>query len=341
MASQISIAHSVSQPPTTNVPPDPVVPSTPTPSPLTPIQHSTPSSPLPTIPSVNQPISVKLDEHNFVVWQTRMLNIIITNVLEDFINGSRSCPVINGTEPTAPLTQDFQTWQRYNRLVMSWIYASTSEFMLGQIVGYTTAFDTWHALEQIYAAASFSRLSELRTLLQHMKKDGLTTFTYIQKFRGLCNTLAAAGEPVSYTNQLLYFLEGLGRDYNAYVTPIQARADKPTMEEAYSLLLNYDALLNRQNSIDTLSSLQANFANFSPHRSKYKPTLLNQHLVPPLQIPIDPLHFPLIRLDHPLLGPLPSPLIIPHPDLQIKIAPSAKYVSKWAILQMFATIDKT
>ncbi|GFS33695.1 hypothetical protein Acr_00g0030110 [Actinidia rufa] len=153
---------------------------------------------------------------------------------------------------------------------MSWIYASINEFMLGQIVGYTSASQIWEALERLYAAASFAHLTELRTALQTIKKDGLTALAYIQKFRHLCNSLASIGEPVTYTDHLIYFLGGLGRDYNPFVTSIQSQAIRPSIEEVHSLLLSYDARLERQSATDTLSSLQANLANLTYQKPKFK-----------------------------------------------------------------------
>ncbi|XP_062093645.1 uncharacterized protein LOC133799663 [Humulus lupulus] len=214
-------SSSVSHGETTPVPPVTDVSSQSTMAPMVSISALSPPT-LPSLPSVNQPIVVKLDEHNFVVWQNQMLNIIIVNGLEDFVNGTHPCPDPNASNPVDPVNLTVQTWHWYNRLVMSWIYASINESMLGQIVGYRTAADICLALEQIYVAAYLSQIFEIRTQLQTLKKDGLTAFAYIQKFRVLCNILASAGELVSYIDQLLYFLNDLGREYNAYVSPIQA-----------------------------------------------------------------------------------------------------------------------
>lgn len=91
---------------------------------------------------------------------------------------------------------------------------------------------------------------------------------YVQKFRTICNSLAAIGDPVSYSDQLQYFLNGLGVEYNAFVTSLHNRSDRPSMEEVHSLLLSHDARLDRQNSVAQLSSLQANMAHMSLHPSK-------------------------------------------------------------------------
>ena len=45
--------------------------------------------PLSTFPSLNQPLSVKLDENNYLIWKNQLLNVIIANGMEDFIDRSQ------------------------------------------------------------------------------------------------------------------------------------------------------------------------------------------------------------------------------------------------------------
>ncbi|GFY85402.1 hypothetical protein Acr_04g0001400 [Actinidia rufa] len=243
-----STTDSASTPPAPPPPTSNPLPSSSIPNPNPQILNT---SPLPNMPSINQPLAVKLDDHNYIIWKEQLLNIVIANGLEEFLDGSRVCPPRFLDPQQQQSNPEFHSWQRYNRLVMSWIYASINESMLGQIVGYTSASQIWEALERLYAAASFAHLTELRTALQTIKKEGLTALAYIQKFRHLCNSLASIGEPVTYTDHLIYFLGGLGRDYNPFVTSIQSQAIRPSIEEVHSLLLSYDARLERQSATDT------------------------------------------------------------------------------------------
>ncbi|RVW86771.1 hypothetical protein CK203_042767 [Vitis vinifera] len=92
---------------------------------------------------------------------------------------------------------------------MSWLYASLSEDIMAQIVGYSTAMEIWNALNQIYFASSMARFTELRTKLQTLKKDGLSAGEYIQRLKSICNSIAAIGEPVSEKGHLIYLFNGL------------------------------------------------------------------------------------------------------------------------------------
>ncbi|KAF4369419.1 hypothetical protein G4B88_029475 [Cannabis sativa] len=179
------------------------------------------------------------------------------------LNDAFADPVSTEIEAKFDAWIAFTTWHRYNQLLMSWLYASLSDSMLGQIVGFTTATEIWVSLERTYSATSFARSFDFRMALQNLKKDRLNASAYLQKLKTLCNTLASVGDPISSQEHLTYLLNGLGLEYNAFVTPILARPVKPTIEEVHALLLSYEARLERQNAAASPSSLQANFANLS------------------------------------------------------------------------------
>lgn len=131
-------------------------------------------------------------------------------------------------------------WQRYNRLLMSWLYASLTEGMMTQIVNYFLVVEIWESLTSIYSATFMAKLTELQSQFQNLEKDGLTTLAYINKHKSLCNNLAAIGEPFSYNDHVFYLRRGLRHEYNPFVTLITNRPYKPYVEEIHSLLLSYE-----------------------------------------------------------------------------------------------------
>ncbi|KAL6344215.1 hypothetical protein AAG906_035440 [Vitis piasezkii] len=103
---------------------------------------------------------------------------------------------------------------------MSWLYASLSEDIMAQIVWYSTIVEIWNALNQIYFASSMARVTELRTKLQTLKKDGLSTGEYIQRLKSICNSLAVIGELVYEKDHLIYLFNGLDQfSYPAMAHP--------------------------------------------------------------------------------------------------------------------------
>ena len=120
-----------------------------------PLSQSNNLPPLVTTPSfsfssMNQPLIVKLDNGNYLIWKNQLLNVIIANGLNDFIGGSWSCPPQFLDLQQQIINLEYLVWQRYNRLLMSWLYAFLFEDIMAQIVGYSTIVEIWNALNQIY-----------------------------------------------------------------------------------------------------------------------------------------------------------------------------------------------
>ena len=103
------------------------------------------------LPSLNQPLAIKFDRTNYLVWKNQLLNVIIANGLEDFIDGSRPCPMKFLNLEQGMVNPEYTLWHRYSRLIMSWLYASVSDNVMTQIIGYNSAKEIWAALAQIFA----------------------------------------------------------------------------------------------------------------------------------------------------------------------------------------------
>ena len=73
-------------------------------------------------PSLSQSLSIKLDETNLLLWKSQLLNEIIANGLEDFIDPDQSSPPKYLDAACRQVNPEFVQWDRLNRLVMSWIY---------------------------------------------------------------------------------------------------------------------------------------------------------------------------------------------------------------------------
>ena len=96
-------------------------------------------------PSLNQPLAVKLDSDNYLMWKNQLLNVIIANGLENFTDGTNPYPSYYLDHQMVLENPQFTQWKRTNRLVMSWLYASLIENVMAQIVSHNTAFDIWEA----------------------------------------------------------------------------------------------------------------------------------------------------------------------------------------------------
>ncbi|KAF3778101.1 hypothetical protein EJ110_NYTH44203 [Nymphaea thermarum] len=90
---------------------------------------------------------------------------------------------VDGTqvEPPKEITKDdktemnpeFVTWRKLDRLALSWIKATVTEAVLGQIMHAKNAFDAWTTLEKSYGSQSPLRIMLLRKELLLIKKGSI------------------------------------------------------------------------------------------------------------------------------------------------------------------------
>lgn len=74
----------------------------------------------------------------------------------------------------------------------------------------------------------------------NIKKDGFTITEYLDRLKMIFDKFAAIGESLSYRDKLIHTFRGLGPDYNAIVSCVSTRPDRPSMDEIHNLLINHD-----------------------------------------------------------------------------------------------------
>ncbi|RVX22862.1 hypothetical protein CK203_008411 [Vitis vinifera] len=111
-------------------------------------------------PSLSQPLTIKLDETNLFLWKNQLMNVIIANGLEDFIEGETPIP--------AKFLDDAQL-----------------------IVEYKTAQEIWGALNRVYQSPSVATVLRLNSQLQKIKKEGITISEYLARIKEVFDKYSA------------------------------------------------------------------------------------------------------------------------------------------------------
>ncbi|GJV66603.1 zinc finger, CCHC-type containing protein [Tanacetum coccineum] len=103
--------------------------------------------------------------------------------------------VINPFQIPASYLNDFD--QRAVILLNS----SLTEEAAAEVLGLTTAHAIWTALETAYNNSSVERIHSLRDSLRNLSKGTSTVSDYGRQFKGICDKLAAIGQPVDEMDQ--------------------------------------------------------------------------------------------------------------------------------------------
>ena len=134
-----------------------------------------------------------------------------------------------------------------------------------------TAYEIWEALSKRFESTSTARILGLRSQLTNLKKEGTTINQYLFQFKEIADKFAAIGEPLSYRDSLGYLLDGLGPEYDAFVTSIENRVDRSSIEDVESLLLSHESRLSKRNTAEQLNFAQTNLSSYHGNKKNQKP----------------------------------------------------------------------
>lgn len=218
-------------------------------------------------------INIKLDTHNYLLWQAQFEPVLIAYGYDKFVDGTSICPSKLATDGTA--NPEYMLWVRKDKILLGWLLSSLSESVLAQVVGLKTSKAVWDALGRIMASKSKSRLMYLRRELQTIRKGSLTMADYFLKVKRLGDALAASGEPIRNSDLQQMLLSGLDSSYDAIVTTLTATLNEVPMDDFQAHLLAFEMRLDSQNS--TLHSNNVlNVANVASRQNYNKNGSNNQ-----------------------------------------------------------------
>lgn len=232
--------------------------------------------PQPMINPGNQILTIRLTESNYLLWRQQVLTAV---------RGHGLTEILIPTGPPPPAQLDGQPnaahdlWLRQDQLLASWLLASISEPILISTVGLDNACQIWCTLEQAFAGQSKAKILQHKLQIQKMKKGNLTMREYLSKMKACIDILFSAGHRLSVEDQILHILAGLGSEYDPVVVSVTTRSEPFTLNDVSSLLLSFEARLDRgtNNSTNDSNLPSINLTQFNNQRRQQYPSRPSLH----------------------------------------------------------------
>lgn len=114
-----------------------------------------------------------------------------------------------------------------------------NEEALSLVVGLNIAHEVWEALSNSFTQGSQEREFHMQQCLQLHRKGTFTLFDYIWDFKSICDDLAVIGKPVEDKKKVFWLHNGLGRDYQSFVTTM-LKPPTPSYNEVITLLKSHE-----------------------------------------------------------------------------------------------------
>lgn len=141
----------------------------------------------------------------------------------------------------------FEEWIAKDQALMTLINVTLSPAALAYVVGSTTSKEIWDVLEKHYLSNCRTNVVNLKTDLQSIvKKPGESISDYVKRIKELKNKLANVSVVINDEDLLIYALNGLPAEYNAFRTSIYTRPQAISFEEFHVLLLSKESAINKQ-----------------------------------------------------------------------------------------------
>nr|GEU66827.1 hypothetical protein [Tanacetum cinerariifolium] len=125
-------------------------------------------------------------------------------------------------------------WYQSNILFLT-LHASLSEEPIAEIIGLTTARQIWLTFKYAYSNSSIERIQNLKDLYRQLTRGSQSVAEYGKKFKGYCDQLAAFGHPVDPSDQVHWFLCGLGPSFETFSTSIRTSRQTPMFRDLLAL----------------------------------------------------------------------------------------------------------
>lgn len=163
---------------------------------------------------------VKLDAETFIQWQQQVRLILRGYGLLDFLDGTLLAPpqFIPSSDGALVSNLVASIFEQQDNLLTSWLLSTISSSFLSSFTDVSTAGDVWFMVNNLFAADTIAKQSQLRHDLHSLRKGTLSVRLYVDKIKNLCALLTASGSPISEAECTAVLLAGLPTDFEAIVS---------------------------------------------------------------------------------------------------------------------------
>jgi hypothetical protein len=131
------------------------------------------------------------------------------------------------------LNPEYELWVAKDQQVLSYLLASLSKEILGQISTEVTASVAWAAIEAMFASQSMACIITTRMALATATKGSSSISEYYSKMKGLADDMASVGKKIKDEELISYMLTGLGEDYDSVISVVATHVEPITVIELY------------------------------------------------------------------------------------------------------------
>lgn len=156
-------------------------------------------------------LCIKLNNENYLLCKQQVLAAIRGHNLLHFLDSSDKPArfLTEQDEIGGNTSTDYLELEQQDQLLVSWLLSSMTEGVLTRMEGCDTAFQIWTKLHIYFAAQTRAKVSQLKLMLQNVKKSNLNLIEYLSKVKNIVDRVASVGLNVSVEDHIEAIFGGL------------------------------------------------------------------------------------------------------------------------------------
>lgn len=166
-------------------------------------------------------VTIKLNPENFVLWKVQITAYLKGQELFSFVDGSQTAPpkyLPTETDADLKINPDFSLWQITYQLLLSIIFSSLTESVIGHVVSAGTSRELWLRLKSMFTSHSQAKEFQVRFQLTNLSRGDQSISEFFSKVRLFSDTLTVPGNPLTNKEFVTYILNGLGPGYESIIS---------------------------------------------------------------------------------------------------------------------------
>lgn len=122
--------------------------------------------------SFSHPLSIKLDEKNFLLWNQQVQVVITAHKLHRFlVNPIISILYKTEANHALDLVSDaYQRWLVQDQLLFTWLLSSISDSILPRVLGCKRSHQVWDHIHKYFFSLLKAKVRQFHSELKNMKK---------------------------------------------------------------------------------------------------------------------------------------------------------------------------
>ncbi|PKU64658.1 Retrovirus-related Pol polyprotein from transposon TNT 1-94 [Dendrobium catenatum] len=172
-----------------------------------------------------------LTPDNFPIWSTQIAKLFKANGFAPFLD-SKSAP--ENVDPN----QDSSSWSVIDQNLATAMCSTISPAVLPYVINLESTSDIWTTLHTRFQSSNRSKVIQLKNELHNIAMQSLSMTQYLTEVKKIVDQISSAGSSVDSEDVMIYILNGLPPEYQAFTTTIRTMQNSVSLDQLYALLMS-------------------------------------------------------------------------------------------------------